>query len=200
MANDPWDTRIKSVASLPAYDEMVETIPKIRRGEKMIEQTATVVSVEHGYAWVMPQQKEGSCGACSSKSSCGASSSILDFRRGKSDSGTQKMRVLNPLYARPGDQVIVGIQGDGLVVFSVLAYMLPLLGLILFAILGNAVFGWLGVQGEAGAILGGAAGLLGGLRFANMLAKHSLRSSAFQPVILRGAREHVLFPHAISPS
>ncbi len=165
----------------------------------MIEQAATVVSVEHGYAWVIPQQKSGGCGACSSKSSCGSVSSVLDFKRTKMGSGAQKMRVLNPVYARPGEQVIVGIQGDGLVVFSLLAYMLPLVGLILLAILGNVVLGRLGVEGEAGAILGGAAGLLGGLRIANMLARHSLRSPAFQPVILR-AREHVLYPHVISPS
>lgn len=190
---------IKFEASSPDYDDSQSTTPKISRGNNMIEQTATVMSVEKGFAWVVPQQKGESCGACSSKSSCGGAFSAFDFLRTSSGSGMQKMRVLNPVYARPGDQVIVGIQGDGLMLFSVLAYLLPLLGLILAAVLGNEVFGWLGGKGEAGAILGGIAGLFGGLRFANLLAKHSLRSSTFQPVILR-TREQVLYPQAISPS
>lgn len=190
---------VKSEVSSPDYDDGCAIKPTINRGDNMIEQTATVVSVERGYAWVVPQQKKGLCGACSSKSSCGVSPSAFDFLRPLPDSGAQKMRVLNPVYARPGEQVIIGIQGNGLVLFSMLAYMLPLLSLILAAILGHTVFARLGMDGEMGAILGGVAGLLGGLRFANLLAKHSLRSAGFQPVILR-AQEQMLYPHVISPS
>ena len=85
----------------------------------MIEQTATVVSVEAGYAWVIPQQVAGGCGSCKSGGSC-ATSSPLAFLSSKEP---QKMRVLNPLYARPGDQVVVGMQGEALVVYSLLAYL-----------------------------------------------------------------------------
>ncbi len=46
------------------------------------------------------------------------------------------MRVVNPLYARPGDTVVVGMQGEALVVYSLLAYLLPLLGLIIAAVSG----------------------------------------------------------------
>ncbi|QTR49593.1 SoxR reducing system RseC family protein [Candidatus Thiothrix anitrata] len=147
----------------------------------MIEQTATVVSVEAGYAWVVPQQRAGGCGACKSGGSC-ATSSPLAFLSSKE---SQKMRVLNPLYARPGDQVVVGMQGEALVVYSLLAYLVPLLALLFAAFVGREAFAFLGFNTELGAMLAGVAGLLGGLRFANLLSVRSLDTANFQPVILR---------------
>lgn len=147
----------------------------------MIEQSAKVISVEPGYAWVIPQQKASGCTGCAS---------------GACTKAPQKMRVLNPLYARPGEQVIVGMQGEALVIYSVLAYLMPLLSLIASAIVGNSVFAMLGLNAELGVIMAGAAGLLGGLRFANVFGSRSLHSSTFQPVILRG-REQQIYAHII---
>ena len=158
----------------------------------MIEQTATVVSVEAGYAWVIPQQVAGSCGSCKSSGSC-ATSSPLELLSHKEP---QKMRVLNPLYARPGDQVVVGMQGEALIVYSLLAYLVPLLALLFAAFIGREVFTFLGFNGELGAMLAGVAGLLGGLRFANLFSLRSLNSPDFQPVILR-AKESVIYSQII---
>jgi sigma-E factor negative regulatory protein RseC len=171
---------IKFQASFSGYD-----MSKISKSgeDDMIEQTAAVVSVEGGYAWILPQRTSGGCGGCASKTSCSSSASPFDFFR--ADREPQKMRVLNPLYARPGDTVVVGMQGDALIIYSLLAYLLPLVSLIVFAILGHAVFGVLGLGAEAGAILSGTGGLFGGLKFANILCSRSFRSEGFQPVILR---------------
>lgn len=168
---------IKFEASSPHYtdSDMVNNGAK-----KMIEQTAVVVSVDSGYAWILPQQKSGGCGACSSKTSC-SSSTPFDFLRKE----PQKMRVLNPLYARPGDSVVVGMQGNALVAYSLLAYVLPLLGLILVAMLGREIFALMGVVNELGTVFSGIVGLLGGLRLANLIVSRSFKSSDFQPVILR---------------
>lgn len=149
----------------------------------MIEQTAAVVSVDGGYAWILPQRQSSGCGACSSKTACSSSASPFDFLRANRE--PQKMRVLNPLYARPGDTVVVGMQGDALIIYSLLAYLLPLVSLIVFAILGRVFFEILGLGAEAGAILCGIGGLFGGLKFANLLCSRSLSSETFQPVILR---------------
>jgi sigma-E factor negative regulatory protein RseC len=168
---------VKFKSSSPHYtdSDMVNDGAK-----KMIEQTAVVVSVDSGYAWILPQQKAGGCSACSSKTSC-SSSTPFDFLRKE----PQKMRVLNPLYARPGDSVVVGMQGNALVAYSLLAYVLPLLGLILVAMLGREIFAFMGVVNELGTVFSGIVGLLGGLRLANLIVSRSFKSSDFQPVILR---------------
>ena len=157
-------------------------------GKQMIEQTATVVSVESGYAWVMPQQTVSSCGGCASKTSCTSTASPFSFMRKE----PQKMRVLNPSYARPGDVVVVGVQGEALVMYSLLAYMLPLLGMLVMAIMGRELAAFGGITSEIVTVFSGLLGLVGGLRLANVIGARSLKSHEFQPVILRGVG-HPLF-------
>lgn len=171
---------IKFQASSSEYNELKTTTMSSSEGMDMIEQAALVVSVDGGHAWVLPQQKSKGCGACSTKSSC-SSSSPFDFMRRE----PQKMRVLNPVYARPGDSVIIGMQGDALVLYSLLAYLLPLVGMVLAAILGHGLLSVVGVDGEAGVILAALAGLFGGLRLGNLISTRSLHKKGFQPVILR---------------
>lgn len=146
----------------------------------MIEQTALVVSVDAGHAWVVPQQMGGGCGGCSSKLGCSGNDVFGIFRR-----QPQKIRVLNPVYAHPGDMVVVGMQGRALVLYSLWAYLLPLFGLILAALIGQFAFAWLGLLPELGAVLGGVAGLLGSLRLANHVCSHAFAAAEFQPVVLR---------------
>ena len=171
------------------------TVPKTadNEGKEMIEQTATVVSVESGYAWVMPQQTAGGCGGCASKKSCTSSASPFDFMRKE----PQKMRVLNPSYARPGDVVVVGVQGEALVMYSLLAYMLPLLGMLVMAIMGRELAAFGGVTSEVITVFSGLLGLVGGLRLANVIGARSLKSHEFQPVILRGVGQPLFadMPH-----
>lgn len=177
MSADPESAVVKFKSSSPCYDANITA----KNGDKgMLEQTAIVVSVESGHAWVVPQQRGSGCGGCGSTTAC-VSSSTFDFLQKE----PQKMRVLNPLYARPGDKVVVAVQGEALVVYSLLAYLLPLVGLIVAAIIGREVFALMGLAAELGAVLGGVAGLVGGLRLANLLCDRSFSSSAFQPVILR---------------
>ncbi|WP_081485758.1 SoxR reducing system RseC family protein [Thiothrix nivea] len=170
---------IKFQSSFLAYDS-----PKnlINRATRMIEQTALVVSVEAGQAWVVPQQGSaaGGCAACASKNSC-SSSSVLGFLRRE----PQKMWAMNPVYARPGDTVIVGMPGNTLVTYSLFAYLLPLIALILAAMLGQKAFALLGLPSELGAVFAGVAGLIGGLRLANRVVARSFSSSDSLPVILR---------------
>lgn len=192
MSIDLEENLVKFEASSSAYDS---GITHISGANNMIEQTATVVSVEAGYAWVVPQRRGSGCGGCSSSNACSSSGSTLALMR----KDPQKMRVLNPLYARPGDEVVIGMQGEALIIYSLLAYLLPLVGLILAAILGNQIFLLSGMSGELGAVLGGIAGLIGGLRIANSISTRSLHSVEFQPVILR-SKEHMIYSAHILPS
>ncbi len=157
----------------------------------MIEKTAVVISTNQGYAWVRAEHTTSSCSVCSSLGSCASISSF--FTASNMDSG--KIQVANPFHAKPGDHVIVGLPSNGLLKSSILAYLLPLMSLVIFAFLGNELFTWLGVNGEFGSILMGIAGLFAGLRFSDTLIQHSELKEKLHPVILRkniSTEEHTI--------
>ncbi|MEZ5478609.1 MAG: SoxR reducing system RseC family protein [Thiolinea sp.] len=165
----------------------------------MIEQTARVISTQPGYAWVEPLTAASSaCGACPSKGSTCSSSKLFNVFR----PAIEPLQAANPLHAKPGDEVIIGLQGQTLVVFSMFAYLLPLLSLLAFAMLGKELFIWLEMPADLGAILAGISGLLSGLKLAAWLAQRNNRSEQVQPVILRQREpaaqriEHPLLPAA----
>jgi sigma-E factor negative regulatory protein RseC len=147
----------------------------------MIEQTARVISLKQGYAWVEPLNAKGGCGGCAAKSSSCSTSGAFAFLRPASE----KIYVQNPLRARPGDEVVVGMQSNALLVYSLFAYLLPLLSMVVFAVLGKELFLMLEMHADMGAILAGAAGLFSGLKLAGWLAQNVSKSSGAEPVILR---------------
>ena len=177
MNNELAQNLIKFEASHPPYNE-----PEIilRGAANMIEQTALVASVEAGYAWVIPHKSSTSCGKCVSNKTC-----ISDSLTNKNSKNQSKMRVLNPLHARQGDQVVIGVRSEALILYSVLAYLLPLISLIIFAALGKELFMALHLMPEIGAILCGFVGLIGSLRLINVWSARNITASDYQPVILR---------------
>ena len=177
MSSESAQNLIKFEASDPAYNE---TQIVLRGAANMIEQTALVASVEAGYAWVIPQKSSNSCGKCVSNKTC-----VSDSLINKNPKNQAKMRVLNPLHARQGDQVIIGVRSEALILYSVLAYLLPLVSLIIFAALGKELFTALHLMPEIGAILCGFVGLIGSLRLINLWSARHITTPDFQPVILR---------------
>ncbi len=177
MSSKSAQNLIKFEASDPAYNATELTL---RRAANMIEQTALVASVEAGYAWVIPQKSSTSCGKCVSNTAC-----ISDNILNKNTKNNPKMRVLNPLRARQGDQVVIGVRSEALILYSVLAYLLPLVSLIIFAALGKELFTALHLMPEIGAILCGFVGLIGSLRLINLWSSRHITAPDFQPVILR---------------
>ena len=159
----------------------------------MIEQTAKVVSIKHGHAWVLPAGAKD-CNSCAagkaskSSKSC-VSAGLFDFFR----PAAEKVYVANPLHAKPGDEVVIGMQGNALLLYSVFAYLLPLASMIVFALLGKELFIALNLHADAGAILAGLCGLFSGLRIAAWQAARVARSEDSQPVILRH-KEQIIQP------
>lgn len=154
----------------------------------MIEQKAIVVSLKQGHAWVKPLSA-GSCNGCDAKSASCSSSGAFDFMRSESE----KIYVNNPIHARPGDVVVIGLQSNTLLLYSVFAYLLPLISMLVFAILGNELFTVLAMNADFGAILAGVGGLLTGFKLAGWLAQNISRSGDSDPVILR-PNEKVIQP------
>ncbi len=131
----------------------------------MTETPARVTRVEGETAWVRTEAPS-SCGACGGRG-CGSSlyARLLHPRE-------PEYPVENPIAARPGEAVVVGV-GDGAVLSAALsAYLVPLALLVGGAVLAAP---W----GEAAAVAGGVAGFLVA---AVWLRRHARGE---RPVILR---------------
>ena len=173
------------------------------RDNAMIEEYAEVIRTGQGYAEIRPEVS-GGCSSCASKPGCSSSSlsSVFSFflrKKNGEDANQQTIRVQNPVYAKPGDKVVIGVRANTVLKGSLLAYFLPLLILLISAVIGRSLFGWLGMNAELGSILMGMMGLLGGFKFVTNLLKHSSLSSSFEAVILRVA-EPELHPVSFSLS
>ncbi|WFE68629.1 SoxR reducing system RseC family protein [Thiomicrospira sp. R3] len=109
-----------------------------------------VESTDQNHVWVRTQ-RESACGGCQGQSSCGTSSLAKVFAMGSQP----LLRLPNLMEARPGDQVLLELDGSSLIKQAFLAYGLPLLGLFTGALLVNTMLlnpqDW---QTAAGALLG----------------------------------------------
>lgn len=148
----------------------------------MIEETARVIACDGELAQVQAERRSA-CSGCSARNGCGTS--VLDRLLGRKE---VVMVARNPLHAQPGERVVVGVREKGLVQASLMLYALPLLGLILFAILGQlAADRLLLTAGELPSILAALLGLIGGLAFARHRSCNPNRRDAYRVVILRRA-------------
>jgi sigma-E factor negative regulatory protein RseC len=97
----------------------------------VIEQQAIVTAVFDSRAEVRVQ-RQAACGGCEQSGGC--STSVLAGLFGRHD---RQVIVDNPLGAEPGDLVVLGIEEGALQTASLVAYLLPILGLIAGAVAGS---------------------------------------------------------------
>ncbi|WP_428610662.1 SoxR reducing system RseC family protein [Sedimenticola sp.] len=148
----------------------------------MIEESA-IVTATHGEFAQVETQRATSCGSCGAKSACGTSAlaKVLGNRR-------NLVEVLNPIGAKAGERVIVGLDESALTRASFFFYIVPLFSLLLSSMLGKWVAIKIGfVSTEPLSIISGLLGLLIGLVWLRSFAFKTKRNSAYQAVILRRA-------------
>jgi sigma-E factor negative regulatory protein RseC len=155
----------------------------------MIEETGVVVALSGGLAEV-ETRRQGACGSCSANGACGTS--LLARYLGRRP---LLLRARNQAGAAPGDSVIVGVPEDGLVMASLAAYLVPLLGLMGGGALGQSLGGSLGA-GAGGGILGALLGLGLGLGWLSRFNRGHAQDPRYQAVVLRrvGDPVTVFFP------
>lgn len=145
----------------------------------MIEEKASVVSVEGDRIWVQTQRKSV-CGACSARKGCGTASLEQLFGKRRT-----QMMVSSELPVSTGDEVMLGIEEATLLRGSLLLYGLPLLFMLIGAMLIQSLVPSIG---ELPVIAGAISGLLLGLFLVAGYAKKLRHDPRYHPTILRVIR------------
>jgi len=146
----------------------------------MIEEQALVTQVNNNGIWVETQRKSA-CGQCSANKGCGTSvlQNVLGNKR-------SRLRVLSDIPVKTGDEVIIGLQEGAFLKGSFAVYLLPLVLMFVFGVLGETLSGQLLLtNSDVASILFATIGvIIGGfwLRRYNRAIQFDKR---YQPVILR---------------
>jgi sigma-E factor negative regulatory protein RseC len=152
----------------------------------MLEAEGTIISTSPDETWV-ETSRASACGSCSSKAGCGTTT--LNQMLG---SKTSAFKVLNPIGARAGERVVIGVEETALLKSSALVYLLPLVLLLAGAMLG----GWLApanTLADAYAAAGMLLGLVSGFFLLKQVSAGAKGNRAFQPVILRRSINFIRF-------
>ena len=149
----------------------------------MITENATVVSIENNQTWIETQRKSA-CGQCSANKGCGTS--VLSKVIGNKLS---KMKAINKINAKVGDEVVVGLNEKSLLKGAFMTYLLPLLYLFVFAVLGQLVTDNFQIyNGELLVIFFAGLGFYLGMRKVKSFSKSIEKNESYQPVILEKSK------------
>ncbi|WP_373185482.1 SoxR reducing system RseC family protein [Halopseudomonas sp.] len=141
----------------------------------MIEERGKVLSIESGAVWV-ETIRQSTCGSCQARAGCGQA--LLQRLGSGARSGF--IRVLSDQPLAVGDEVIIGLPEDAVLKASALMYVLPLLMLFMFALIGDLV----GLA-EPWLILVAAVGLAAGFVTAGWYTRRARSNPAYHPRVLR---------------
>lgn len=147
----------------------------------MIEEHAQVVNIEGSDIWVETQRRSA-CDHCSVNKGCGTS--VLGKVIGVKSS---RVRVLNPEEKKVsiGDEIVVGINEQALVRGSMIIYLVPLVFLFVFGLLGETLAAQMNIlESDVMAIIMGLVGLLIGFSLVKLFSIQIGHDSRYQPVLL----------------
>ncbi len=148
----------------------------------MIEQEAVVLRADAQTAVVQPLKRTGGCSSCAASGACGTS--LLDRILGRRPT---QIDVVNDLGVSVGDNVVIGIAEAGLLKIAAAAYLGPLFGLMVGALLGRHLpfaDGTSELASLAGAVLGFALAL----RLVAIYGRSLSSDPVTRPVLLRRAQ------------
>lgn len=142
----------------------------------MIETYGIVVGTERGFAYVETQRQSG-CGHCDSQNGCATGTLGRFFGLEQT-----RFKALNPVEARVGDRVLIGIQDGVLFKGSLAVYIVPLLLMLLGAACAAALAPSSHADGYS--VVGAGIGLVAGSIWLWTLNSAMASGRYFQPVIL----------------
>ena len=145
----------------------------------MIEEQAQVVEII-GSQLVLQAQTQSACGSCSASKGCGTS--VLSKVIGRKFT---RFQVENCIDAKVGDTVVVGISEDALLTGSMVMYIIPILGMLVFALLANASLVSHVEYRDLSIAASGIMGLVLGSLLSRWYFQRQSSRQRFAPVVLR---------------
>ncbi len=142
----------------------------------MIEEQARVLTVGNGFALVEASSRSA-CGSCPSASGCGASLVAKLFGK-----RANRLQVSDAIGVAVGDLVVIGIADGTLIRASLLAYLWPLIAMMLAAFIAQ----FAGASEGLGALIG-ILGLCVGLWTTRRVTGGEAGRARYRPVLLRRA-------------
>lgn len=147
----------------------------------MIEETAIVTKCDGEFAWV-EAQRQSTCSSCGANKACGTG--VLSKVVGRKIS---RMKALNPIDARPGETVVVGLNEAALLKGSLAVYLMPLLFMLAFAVTGKLLAAQMLWSGEAPVVLFAVIGLGVAAIWLRRFTRRIEQDRRYQAVLLRRA-------------
>ena len=153
----------------------------------MIEQIATVVELEGDAVWV-ETQRHSACGACARNKGCGAGLFAKAFRF-----SSPRLKVKHTQDIKVGDRVVIGVDEQVLVRGSFAAYIVPILFMLGFAMLGEILLAEVltSVSSDVIGVLSGMIGLAAGLVWLKHYSRRIDDDRRYHPLILKKAADHI---------
>lgn len=152
----------------------------------MITERGKVVALDKRHAWIQSAAQSG-CRRCAEGRGCGGGV----FARLLGDR-LHRVRVVNSVNAREGDEVLIGLRESALLTGALLTYAMPVALLIAGALLAQP---W----GDFPALLGAAAGLGIGMLALAAFSRRSAANPRYQPELLEKLDSGCRFRRAADP-
>ena len=150
----------------------------------MIEEQAQVVEIR-GAQLILQAQTQSACGSCSARKGCGTS--VLAKVVGRKFT---RFQAENNIDAEVGDTVVVGISEDALLKGSLVMYVIPILGMLLFALAGDHFLAAVMDYRDLAIAASGIMGLVFGSLMSKWYFQRQSSAQSFTPVVLRKIIEH----------
>lgn len=145
----------------------------------MIEETAIVESVNH-YEVGIVTTRNSACGGCQQKDGCSTSVVAKFFGEKKIH-----LKVSSQISVDVGDEVIIGVDEKQFLTLTLLTYLVPILGLFMFALLGQWYSNVSQADHEFWIISFGFVGFVAGVLYNKLYMKHSGLFRYVKPVLLK---------------
>lgn len=149
----------------------------------MLQELATVVETHAGWVSVEVELKSA-CNHCSNNESCGTSTIAKAF-----SVKTQRFSIQSDLPCKQGDMLEIGLPESVVLKAAAVVYLLPLLGLFLFAAIGHMLAVNVSLNTDITAMVFAAVGAVFAWRLGKSIAKQLEQAS--QPIILRNLGQKV---------
>ncbi|PIE41010.1 MAG: transcriptional regulator [Gammaproteobacteria bacterium] len=140
----------------------------------MIEESGRVVAVEKGAVWV-ESIRRAACDTCAAKNGCGQSALAKLGQQHKNH-----VRAISSLDLEVGDSVVIGVPEDVVIKGTLIAYMMPLIFMLVAAITADSLN-----TADSTVALASLAGLAVGFLVVRLHFLKARKDIRYQPVVLR---------------